>query len=291
MHNVANHMGQKGFYPHQNNLKGYQEAALYTKEQSISTRENLNTSVVIQTREGDQVTLHLNSFSQMDAFMYDSAGVARTESGAAAFSYSQREISLASGKQFSFSVNGDLSEEELEDIDSLLKGLDEVIYDFKSGDLKGGLASALEIGGYDSFASYSANISYSKSYQMSSTVTAAATQTVPAGTYEPGNTLPPEGQIKTEGSLPPGQNGRPVIDFDKFFEKLLKKLEKHEDKQLGFAKNPINKLFQHHLEETDDDKENPQVGDTIKAAMDDIESFIDKKLSELLIPQPTEEDD
>ncbi len=74
-------------------------SSTYVREQSFRSHESFETGLVLQTKEGDQVTLSSNSFSQLDALTYDSKGVVKTESEISVFSQSQREIRLASGQK------------------------------------------------------------------------------------------------------------------------------------------------------------------------------------------------
>ena len=273
MNNIAHHQ-QTGLSPHRNPYANFQ-AAGYMKAQSFKAQESLQTGLVIETKEGDKITLNSNSFSQIDAFRYDSKGVVRTEGGQAYYSQSQREITLASGESFSFSVQGDLSEEELEDIEDILKGVDEVISDMKQGDMKGALHEALEMGDYDTVSAFSADIRYQVSYEMVSQTAASVTQSVPVlGGGEGPKTIPPHG----ERGVTPEKKG-PFVDFEKFFKKLMKQFEDHEEKQVGFAKDPIEKLFQHHLEEVEviEDEVDSLFG-TLEKAMDQIGSVIDEMM-------------
>ena len=50
------------------------------KEQSFKSHESFETGLVLQTKEGDQITLSSSSFSQMDALTYDSKGIVQTAS-------------------------------------------------------------------------------------------------------------------------------------------------------------------------------------------------------------------
>ncbi|MCK5350629.1 MAG: hypothetical protein KAJ25_14625, partial [Desulfobacula sp.] len=115
-----------GLLPRQNTLPDARFSS-YIQKQSLSAYESLDAGLTIQTKEGDLVTLTSNTYSEFDAFMYDSKGVLQTETGKAVVTQNIREITLTSGESFSFSVVGDLSEEELGDIEAIVKGIDQVI--------------------------------------------------------------------------------------------------------------------------------------------------------------------
>lgn len=254
------------------------------REQSVKYNENLDTDLVLETKEGDKVTLSTNSYSRLDAYLYDSKGMVQTKDGTALYSESIREITLSSGQSFSFSVEGNLSEAELEDIESLLQGLDDVIYEMKQGDMFGAVDEALEMGGYDSVSSFEANISYQQSYQMSSAVAAATTQTLPAQEEAPVSNAAPE------ITAPKNHKNKFFADFDKFFEKLAKQLDNHDDKLVGLAKDPIDKLFGYHLGKEDGDDSTGSIYQVLEEAMEKIDTLIEERMNDI-VPDKVEDTD
>lgn len=280
MNNIANQYSLAGLTPRFNTSPDFRSAG-YAKEQSVKAHESLDTGLVITTREGDQVTLSSNSFYEMDAFMYDSKGVVQTDAGLAAFSVSEREISLTSGQSFSFSVEGDLSEAELKDIEAILKGLDEVISEMTQGDMFGAVDKALLMGNYDTVSSFSADISYQQSYETRSAVAATATGALSQDDVS--------GEHKLQSSLasdesreyrrPRANKNGAFPDFDTFFKKMADRLASHEEKQLGLAKDPVNKLFKHHLDEIEDvDGKHGSIYRTLEKAMGEIDSLLERMM-------------
>lgn len=261
------------------NNKATRQAAAYVREQSVNFREKLDTNLVLETKDGDKVTLASNSYSQMSASLYDSRGIIQTDSGFAAAGMSQREITLASGQSFSFTVEGQLSEEEFKDIESLLAGLDGVIAEMKEGDMEDAFGQALGLGGYDTVSNFTADIRYEQAYVMESAMAAAALQTHPAGSEFSGQAdlagLLPEAAAEQTGAA--GNKYGHLEGFDKFFEKLASQLEKHEDRIIGLAQNPINQLFKHHLHEMKDDESGGPYT-VIETAMEDINALIDEMM-------------
>ncbi len=150
-------------FPRQNALQDAQFSNT-VKKQSLSAYESLDAGLTIKTKEGDLVTLTSNTHAGLDAFMYNGKGIVETGSGSAVVTQNQREITLTSGESFSFSVVGDLSEQELTDIESIVKGIDEVIAEMAEGDMDDALDKALSMGGYDTVSMYSADITYQRSY-------------------------------------------------------------------------------------------------------------------------------
>lgn len=277
MNNIAHYFPSAGLTSRQQQTSDSQTAA-YASQRSISTSESLETGLTIQTRDGDLITLNSSSYTDMDAYLYDSAGMVRTENGEVFMAESHREITLASGQSFSFSVEGNLSEEELADIDSLLKGLDKVISEMKSGDMEEALDEALHLGGFDTFASFAADISYERSYQMTSEFAAESSQALPveaAGAEDNGQplTFAPE-----SGGAPPA-----IPDFGKLFDKLFENLEKRELQLFDKAAKPMARLLNHHLNglENEDDTAT-SLSSTLKEAIDSIESRLNERFSRLL---------
>ncbi len=287
MNNIAHQFQSAGLSPRQNSPGFY--SSTYEKELSFRSQESTNTDLVIQTKDGDHITLNSNSFTQMDAYMYDSKGVVQTESGTALFSQNYREITLASGQSFSFSVAGDLSEEELEDIEAILQGLDEVMAEMQQGDMFGAMDNALEIGAFDSISSYTADLNYQHSYEMSSTVAATTTHSLPDHHDQP---VHPAEQIPANHGHH-GEKDNSRIDFDTFFDKLMKQIEAQEQKQLDYAKKAIDKLFKHHLGGIEkDNAESESIYTTLKTAMKNIDSLIEEMQEKVVENQPatTEEE-
>lgn len=283
MSNIFENSPLMGIPSRQHSLPEFRSAA-YEKEVSVRAQESLSTGIVIETAEGDKVTLSSSSFSHMDAYMYDSKGMVQTEGGSALFSKNVREITLASGKSFSFAVEGDLNEEELEDIESLLQGLDGVIAEVKEGDVSEAMEKALGIGSFESISSYSAEIRYQSSYELSSSIAAATTQVMPEteAAPEPADTVTPY----TEPEPAQVPEGKPFFNGDTLFEKLLQQFENREEKLLGHAKNPINNLFQHHLDEMASiENEVDSIFAAVENAMNTIDSMIEEMIGSSLVPE------
>ncbi len=218
MSSVHSQLLAAGASPYQSTLSDSQFSS-YVKRQSISAYESLDAGLTIKTREGDLVTLSSNTYSKLDAFLYNSKGVLQTDAGKVMMTQNQREITLASGESFSFSVQGDLSGEELKDVEAIVKGIDKIISEMTQGDMEDAVGAALSMGGYDSIAAYSADISYETSYSITS-------------------------ETKTKTSVNPGN----------FIEKMSKMIENLDEKIVDKAQKPIDKLFRHHLGNPDENR-------------------------------------
>ncbi len=264
-----------GMSPRQNALSDEQFAG-YVRKQSISARESLDAGLTIKTREGDIVTLESNTYSELDSFAYDSKGILATESGTAMSAQSIREITLRSGESFSFSVQGDLSAQELEDIEAIVKGIDGVISEVAEGDMDDAVAKALSMGGYDTISEYSADISYQRSYAVRSQVQEQNINAIPEAYRQPKEEVA-ETSFKdffTETNS--------MIDFEGLLEKVLDELEKHEEKLVGKAQKPIDKLFKHHLDNLEKEKEDgSHVFRAVENARKQIEAGIEKMMEKM----------
>lgn len=220
------------------NYQGLQEASYASRSRQLSAYEELNAGLTIQTREGDVVTLTSSSFTGFNASSYTSQGVLESDSGTAMVTRHSREITLTSGEAFSFSVQGDLSEEELADIENIIKGIDGIISEVADGDMDDAVAKALSMGSYDSISMYSADISYARAYSMTQ-------ETTSSGAWSDGDT--------TAGSS--GSKGWQGT-LDSVFDKMAQLLEKQEEKLLEKSQQPLDALFRHHIRNREENQEN-----------------------------------
>lgn len=206
------------------------------KEQSLSFYESLEAGLTIETKEGDVVSLSSSSYAGLDAYMYDSSGVLQSSSGEVSASQNVREITLATGESFSFTVTGDLSEEELSDIEAIVLGIDQIIAEVAEGDMDDAVAKALAMGDYDTVSMYSADISYQRAYAARS-------------------------EVQTQEGAVPGyfrsqaQNRHRNENAYRLFEKMAEEVEKYDAKQLEKAQKPLDKLFAHYLEKESNDSD------------------------------------
>ena len=288
MSSISNQPVVAGAVPRQNYFSDAQFSS-YVRKQSISAYENLDAGLTIQTKEGDLVTLTSNSYAQLDAHMYDSRGILQTESGRAMVTQNTREITLASGESFSFSVVGDLSDAELADIEAIVKGIDEIISEMVQGDMDGAVEKALSMGGYDTVSMYAADISYERSYQIvSQTTSQTGAQTMGSIPEAQPEMLPKEespavsaNKFFPENYTPGKQQESAIKNINKFIEKITEQLAKHEAKLVDKAQKPIDKLFRHHLEDVKKDLDSDRDQkfspyNAIDKVRQQIEKFIDK---------------
>ena len=132
----------------------------YQAEQTNAGSMSLehSTDLTITTDEGDRVTLSLASSTQTHAGIYRSDSY---EGGWAASS--QRAFfEFSSSQNMAIEVNGDLNEEELEDIREAMNAIGAMIDDFLSGDLQEMARDGQLLKELDSISSLEAAFSYER---------------------------------------------------------------------------------------------------------------------------------
>ena len=131
--------------------------------------------IVIRTLEGDTVTLSASTYNAAGYETYESLAVGK---GGFAYRYGETAY-FESRQQLSIAVSGDLNSEELEDINSILGTLDDIMTDLTAGNLGRALSRSSEFTGIDSIASFSANLNITATLSTSRLETTSATSSVP----------------------------------------------------------------------------------------------------------------
>lgn len=215
-----------------------------SSELYVKSYSSLDAGLTIQTREGDVVTLSTSQSSELEAYEYSSQGLVSNEDGYAAASYNVREITLSTGETFAFTVEGDLSEEELKDIESIITGVDGIIGEMMEGDMQEAVSQAMRMGYYDSISSYEADITVKSGYAMYSEEQTATTGALgqglaaaylkdadDTGTDDRGTTRSTAGNLETS-----------------LMDQLAELLEEQQEKALARAREPLGSLFDYYLE-------------------------------------------
>lgn len=198
----------------------------------VSASEEVDSKVMIKTKEGDLVTISSKSSLDYESLLYNREGrIGNADKVGAKSSMSYREMTLASGESFEFSVKGDLSEAELDDIQQIVSDIDGVLEQMTEGDMKEAVGLAMEMGGYDSVARLSADLSVKQTYRAVSQ--SSLTQ------YDVSHSRAQE-QAVDSPSL-----------FDragKIAEKVKEQLENMEEQLKEQSRQPLEQLFERHLE-------------------------------------------
>jgi len=235
----------------------------HSKKLSVNAYERLDTGLTIQTREGDVVNMSSSSFSQFNAFEYNSQGQIQTDSGYALINQHTREITLTTGESFSFSVQGDLNEQELADIEAIVKGIDGIVSEVAQGDMDEAVAKAMSMGTYSSVSMYSAEISHESYYAVTEETRSVSRGTLPDTAVEA-----PDARI----SNTPKQMAH-VVD------KMAKFLEKQEDKMLSKAQSSLAALFEQLLKNREDsDKQKTPAYEALEIAGEQLDQIINDRL-------------
>lgn len=218
-------------------------SASSSSELYVNSYSSLDAGLTIQTREGDVVTLSTTQDSQLEAYEYSSRGIISNKDGYAAASYNVREITLSTGETFSFTVEGDLNEEELEDIESIITGVDNIIGEMMDGDMMDAVSEAMRMGYYDSISSYEADITVTSGYAMYSqeqtATTGALGQDLAAAYLEDYD----------DAGTDDGETTRMARNLaTSFMDRLSALLEKQQEESLARAREPLSSLFDHYLE-------------------------------------------
>jgi hypothetical protein len=274
--NGLSHINPGGLSPH----GGYGSMASSTTD--VNSYQSLNAGLTIQTREGDVVTLSANMFSELDAYEYSSSGEFSGKKGSMSAAYNEREITLSSGEVFTFSVEGDLSEEELEDIESIVAGVDAIIGEMSEGDMAEAVSAALSMGSYDSISKYEAEITMERSY--------AAYAEASSATYGRGRGrgLGRMAAAAAEQGQVPEKTDEPG---NSFLDRVTALLEEQEQETVAWARQPLSQLFSHHLEaleapeKNEDNDEVDELDDTNPAEPQSLYQLLEdaaKKVDELI---------
>ena len=207
-----------------------------TDKTELAAYHRLDAGLTIKTREGDIVTLSTSRFSSLNAREYNSQGIYTTKDGSVSGQIHERQIELASGETFAFSVQGDLNEQELADIENIVSSVDGIIYEMAGGNMDDAIAKALSMGSYDSVARYEANISVAQAYSVSSQTSAVNGNSALPGGY---------GDVAGSGSLLSAALESP------FMKSVSQLLKEQEVQTLTYARQPLSQLFGHYLAQQD----------------------------------------
>jgi hypothetical protein len=125
---------------------------------SASISQSKNMDLVFYTQEGDRVTL--SSSAQVEAAYTTYEGMARA--GGTMARQEGEAFQMTAGTQFSLSVQGDLSAQEMADIKKAVGVMDSIMNDLISGNYDGLFKKAGSLGQLDSLQSLSADLHYQR---------------------------------------------------------------------------------------------------------------------------------
>lgn len=189
---------------------------------NLSSYQQKNADITIMTAEGDRVTLSTDSKRQASYLTY--SGLAR--GGGAMAQLQGKSFSMEVNRELSITIEGNLSEEELQDIQKSLKTIDRIMHKALSGNTDHALAMTHDVSSMESISSFSASI------KIENTVS-----------FEQHNI------VETQTPIPKPKNeiesGRDYLSHDRFSrvtDKMMEALKHH-----GFMNRklirPLNKYF------------------------------------------------
>lgn len=137
-----------------------------TQVSSAALQIQKSSDITLYTAEGDKITLSSFSNLEINTLTYSSQGringeAERTEA---------KSTSLSEQFALNLSVEGDLNEEELKDIQKALKTIEELSTDFFSGKTDKALDYANKVTALESIVRFDAVLQYSKSLSVQQTV-------------------------------------------------------------------------------------------------------------------------
>ena len=167
---MSNHLADLSSYPDQNMNQNINDnelnKSMMLQKSILSKSENSSANLTITTSEGDIVKLSAQSYYDFKSLLYDRKGQVYSDAGTITNQTSYREMTLESGQNFTFSVEGHLNAEELDDVEKIIGQIDNILHHMEKGDMDKALKKALTMGGYDTVSRFSADLSVKKSYSM-----------------------------------------------------------------------------------------------------------------------------
>ena len=217
---------------------------------AVSSQESKD--ITIFTDEGDKVTLSYDhqtqaSYANLKALSYR-GNFAISEDQAAA----KEILAKIQGERFQFedsqtltiTVDGDLNEQELADIQKAIKGIDEIMTDLlQGGEVSEAMIEDSDIRDLESIASLEADYRYEKTVQIEQI---ALKESKTYSRYE----LPE--------NVTPDKQGKRIDSFMKLIDKMSKIVEDSNVKPAKFFR-PLKRLFENIIHEHNEDRPGSKV--------------------------------
>ena len=121
---------------------------------NISSSQHQNKDITILTAEGDRVTLSSDSTCQTS--YYDYKGLINERHARAELQLSRYSVDV--NQELSITIEGDLSEEEIQDIQKSIKMIDKIMHQALSGNLGPALTMIHGISSMESISGFSADL-------------------------------------------------------------------------------------------------------------------------------------
>lgn len=160
--------------PSRNNLDGFalgNNEFKSSESMKVSSFSRESTDIVLFTQEGDKITISSDSSSSSDYSSY--RGLLLNNKGFAQIK--EESLSLNSDSRFSMTVEGDLSEKELKDINKALKLVDNIVEKLKSGDVEKAMMLAARAINLESISGVNASVEQEKKVIVESRIQTSMT--------------------------------------------------------------------------------------------------------------------
>jgi hypothetical protein len=149
----------------------------------VHAEARTNADIAITTAEGDQVRLSASTVLQAAYTSYDAQGRLTGQDLAVHATAAQSVTS----EETAITVAGDLSDEELADVHSLLENLGSIAADFLAGDVNDAVMRALDLGELDTLTNFDASFEYVQHVRVEQQYTVQEhLENTPASTETPG---------------------------------------------------------------------------------------------------------
>jgi len=243
--------------------KSLRNTEAFQHKQFSQVVEKLEAGLTIQTREGDVVSLSSGSFAALTSSEYNSQGIVQTPDSTTRVSHHQREISLYTRESFSFTVSGDLNDQELADIDAIIQGIDTIVGQMAAGDMKGAVSKAMDMGKFASISMYTADISLEQRYAYQETIQSRQALT----------DVPSHSRSVHSRHLPAAEAP------GSFSDKMARFMEKQNEMLAVKSAPGLEKLFRHHqknVEKTD------QAQGSLSLALENARKQMDQLIAQMM---------
>jgi len=163
---------------------------------AVSTSSQMDIRLV--TQEGDRVTISLDAKAAALYGTYQRTGVSGNN-----LSYQQSEVTAALyEREMTFTVEGDLNQDERRDIFKALKTLDRMMHRFNEGQLKPALAGANKLQRLETIAGLDASMSYEKQVLVTEQTRFAAAYSAPTIGAVPSHASIQDAAMATQTAVP-----------------------------------------------------------------------------------------
>ncbi len=175
---------------------------LDTKVSAISTASDLTGRLSVVTAEGDKITFSADLEARYQTASYQG----HAESNGKAVDVNEKSAAFSLSQQYGVTVEGDLNEQEVHDLESLFRKVSSIFHKFFNGQDEAGLAKTASLAEQFAHASSLSSIDLSVDVERSVTVLAAQVASAAIGSSQ-GSIPTPGGAPGTAAAIPQSSTG------------------------------------------------------------------------------------